>query len=84
MFIHFLRTCSQKPPDDDNASSWVELLMDLPNLLINVHPLPSFHLLALFQLPVIIQRRLLPPRSLFFTDDRLSCDAVKDIASLRR
>ena len=57
--------------------------MNLPDLFINVHPLPSLHFLALLQLPVIVQGGPLSPCGLFFTDDRLSGDAVKDVTTLR-
>lgn len=58
--------------------------MDLPNLLVDIHPLPPLHLFALLQLAVVIQRRLLPPRGLLFADDGLSGDTVEYIAPLRR
>lgn len=65
------------------SSSRIELLMNLPNLLIDIHPLPPLHLLALLQLAIVIQRRLLPPRGLLFADDGLSGDTVENIAALR-
>lgn len=58
--------------------------MDLPNLLVDIHPLPSLHLLAFLQLAVVIQGRLLPPRGLLFANDGLSGDTVEYIAPLRR
>lgn len=64
------------------SSTLIKLLVNLPNLLIDVHPLSSFHFLALLELPIIVQRRFLPPRSLLFTDHRLSGHTIKDIASL--
>lgn len=57
--------------------------MNLPNLLLNIHPLHPLHLLPLVQLPIITRRSLLPPRLLFFADDRLARHAIKDIGTLR-
>jgi hypothetical protein len=54
--------------------------MNIPNLLLNIHPL---HILGLFQLPIIIQRRPLPPRLLLLADNRLTCHTVENIRTLR-
>jgi len=60
------------------------LCMNLPDLLLNIHPLHPFHLLSLVQLPIIIRGRLLPPCLLLFADDGLTCHAVEDVGALRR
>ena len=57
--------------------------MDLPYLLLNIHPLHPLHLLPLVQLPIIAQRRLLPPRLLLLADDRLARHAIEDVRPLR-
>jgi len=57
--------------------------MNLPNLLLNIHPLHPLHLLALVQLPIITRRGLLSPRLLLLADDRLARHAIKDIGTLR-
>jgi hypothetical protein len=62
----------------------LKLLMDLPYLLLDIHPLHPLQILALFQLPIIARRRLLPPRRLLLADDRLARYPVKDIAALGR
>lgn len=74
---------SPNPPPMVSAAR-IKLLVNLPDLLIDIHPLPPLHLLALLQLPVIAQRRFLPPRGLLFADDWLSSHPVEDIAALRR
>lgn len=58
--------------------------MDLPDLFFNIqslHPFP-LRLPALLQLAVITRRRLLPPRGLLLTNDRLARHPVEDIATL--
>lgn len=62
----------------------IELLMDLPDLLVNIHALPSLHLFPLFQLPVIVQSGLFPPRGFLLANDWLSSHTVKYITALRR
>ena len=61
----------------------LELLMNLPDLLFDIHPLHSFHILALLQLPVIARRRLFPTRCLLLANHGLPCHAVEYIATLR-
>ena len=56
--------------------------MDLPYLLVDIHPLHPLQVLALFQLPIIARRRLLPSRRFLLADHRLPCYTVKDIAAL--
>ena len=56
--------------------------MNLPNLLLDIHPLHPLQLLPLVKLPIIICCRFLPPRLLFFADDGLTCDAIKDVGAL--
>ena len=56
--------------------------MNLPNLLLNIHPLHPLHILTLVQLPIIIHRSPLPPLLLFLAYHRLPCYAVEDIGSL--
>lgn len=57
--------------------------MNLPDLLLDIHPLHALQILTLFQLPVVTGRRLLPARGLLLADDGLARDAVEDIAPLR-
>lgn len=61
----------------------LEFLMNLPDLLLDIHPLHSLHILALLQLPIVTQRSLFPARCLLLADHRLPCHAVKYVASLR-
>ena len=56
--------------------------MDLPNLLLNIHPLHPLHILALVQLPIITHGRPLPPLLLFLANYRLPCYPVEDIGAL--
>ena len=56
--------------------------MNLPNLLLNIHPLHPLHILALVQLPIITHRRPLPPLLLFLAYHRLPRYAVEDIGAL--
>ena len=58
--------------------------MNLPNLLLNIHPLHPLHILALVQLPIITHCRPLPPLLLFLAYHRLPRYAVEDIGALRR
>lgn len=60
----------------------LELLMNLPYLLLYIHALHPLQILALFQLPIIARRRLLPPRGLLVADDRLARYPVKHITAL--
>lgn len=57
--------------------------MNLSNLLLDIHPLHPLHFLPLVQLFIITRGSLLPPRLLFFANDRLTRDAIKDIGTLR-
>lgn len=61
----------------------LELLMNLPDLLLDIHPLHPLQILALLQLPVVAGRRLLPPRGLLLADDWLPRHTVEHIAPLR-
>lgn len=56
--------------------------MDASNLLFDIHNLHPLHFFALIQLPIIAQRRPLPPRSLLFTDDWLASHTVEDVTAL--
>lgn len=57
--------------------------MNLPDLLLDIHPLHSLQVLALFQLPIVTRRGLFPTRCLLLTNHGLPCHAIKYVAPLR-
>lgn len=57
--------------------------MNLPDLLLDIHPLHSLQILALFQLSIVIRRCLLPAGCLLLANHGLTCHAVKYVAPLR-
>lgn len=54
--------------------------MNLLYLFLNIHPL---HILRLIQLPVITQRRPLPPGLLLLTNNRLPSHPIENVRPLR-
>lgn len=57
--------------------------MNLPDLLLDIHPLHSLQVLALFQLPIVTRRGLFPARCLLLANHGLPRHAVKYVAPLR-